>query len=43
MWYRSSLELGCETQVGGKNQTLDYHNEQKLSRLYLEAGQAVET
>ena len=28
--------------MGGKNQTIDYHNAQNLSRLYLEAFQPVE-
>jgi len=35
MWSRSSLELGCNAHVGRKNQTIDYHNAQNLSRLYL--------
>jgi len=42
MWSRSFLEFGCENNVGGKNQTIDYHNAQNLSRLYLEAFQPVE-
>jgi hypothetical protein len=35
MWSRSFLGLACDLHVGRKNQTIDYHNAQKLSRLYL--------
>jgi hypothetical protein len=36
------MELGCEYNEGGKNQTIDYHNAQNLSRLYLDAAQPLE-